>query len=127
MVALQPGPSLAGSSSRQTGRDLARRPAVESGQAGGSREGAQGEDAVLKRGPGAVVLCHHSHFCGSRRSRPNHVCTRVRCTARVCMRVCVLVKGPNENLGVKDDAHSSPYRYWVKTCQKIEHSCLPRV
>lgn len=47
MVALQPGPSLAGSSSRQTGRDLARRPAVESGQAGGSREGAQGEDAVL--------------------------------------------------------------------------------
>lgn len=57
MVALQPGPSLAGSSSRQTGRDLARRPAVESGQAGGSREGARGEDAVLKRGPGAVVLC----------------------------------------------------------------------
>lgn len=47
MVALQPGPSLAGSSSRQTGRDLARRPAVESGQAGGSREGARG----------LVVLC----------------------------------------------------------------------
>lgn len=99
MVALQPGPSLAGSSSRQTGRDLARRPAVESGQAGGSREGAQGEDAVLKRGPGAVVLCRRSHFCGSRRSRPNHVCVCVCVSARVhtcalhctCVHACVCV------------------------------------
>lgn len=99
MVALQPGPSLAGSSSRQTGRDLARRPAVESGQAGGSREGARGEDAVLKRGPGAVVLCRRSHFCGSRRSRPNHVCVCVCVSARVhtcalhctCVHACVCV------------------------------------
>lgn len=58
MVALQPGPSLAGSSSRQTGRDLARRPAVESGQAGGSREGARGRTLCSNgaRGPWCCVV-----------------------------------------------------------------------
>lgn len=57
MVALQPGPSLVGSSSRQTGRDLARRPAVESGQAGGSREGARGRTLCSNGARGLVVLC----------------------------------------------------------------------
>lgn len=98
MVALQPGPSLAGSSSRQTGRDLARRPAVGSGQAGGSREGARGEDAVLKRGPGVggavssqpllrepqepahprVRLCVRECTCA-------HVCAALHVCACVCV------------------------------------------
>lgn len=92
MVALQPGPSLAGSSSRQTGRDLARRPAVESGQAGGSREGRGGR-TLCSNGARGRWCCVSSQPLLWEPQEPLCVrectCAHVCAALHVCACVCV--------------------------------------